>query len=101
MNTVQRIATIAGVNVADLDPELVAALGTRGADVTGEILAKAGISTADLPTAIEAARRCMDYGWSAGTAAEFVGTAAAIGAITGPSLLLVPNLARIASREFG
>ena len=99
MTTADRIAAMAGITVADLDPSLLAALGTDIGAISSEMLAKMGVSTADLATGIEATRRVMRCtGWSAADAAEFVGTTAAIGDITGPALLLVDGIARVARR---
>lgn len=65
-------------------------------------LSQAGIAGADLETAADATKRCRQItGWSVEDAAEFVATAAAIGGITGPSLLLLPNLAHIVARAEG
>ncbi len=63
------------------------------------VLGKAGMLPSDMGTGLHATARTKDAtGWTVEKSAEFVATAAAIGHITGPGLLLIPNIARVAVR---
>jgi hypothetical protein len=100
-----------------MDTQLMALLGDRAPEVEAVIqnapirwqldgsareavvlLAKTGISSDDMSWGLEAACRTVGVtGWTVEKAAEFVGTAAAIGGLHGGELILIANLARVAA----
>jgi hypothetical protein len=64
------------------------------------VLAQAGVTAEDMPTAVEAVRRITDEHHPADVrpVAEFVAAVSATTCLRGRGLLIVPNLARYAQR---